>query len=160
MIRKSNVSPATPTPSCASACTGRALPGAKRRIEKSLVPPPKSATSTVAGAASPRANLYPAASGSRATWMSGTPASANAARSRCSPSNWSAAVPAKRTGRPATTREARTSSPLAANRSFRNTPTRRSSVNGRPNNCVCVKLRCARWDFMDMIRRLPTGSSR
>jgi hypothetical protein len=47
-MRKSMVSPATATPACdsASVCI-RAPPKSKRITEKSLVPPPKSATSTV-----------------------------------------------------------------------------------------------------------------
>ena len=40
------------------------LPTLNRRIEKSVVPPPKSATSTVASRFSPRANQKAAATGS------------------------------------------------------------------------------------------------
>ena len=58
-------SPATPTPEAPSGSAFSAPPGREKRIsEKSLVPPPKSATSTVASRSSPRANENAAPTGS------------------------------------------------------------------------------------------------
>jgi hypothetical protein len=124
-------------------------------MEKSLVPPPKSATSTRCRPRARLANAYAAASGSNRTWSAGRPALAKAACNLVCANSSSGAAPANSIGLPTTSGQAASNSraDVASYRCSSNVPISASSVYVCANTLVSTNALLPRNDFIDCTSR-------